>query len=226
MTDAPQPLSSLSADLSPSSSLLANLRQELMRHPPFAQMQASEVDFFLSHSRQNYFAPEEILIGPESGIVKELFFIRQGAVIGERGLAELSGGDRTAAAGRGRRGGAGSHAGPPVGRSVGGVARRHGPRGLCGGGAPRRLDHGPGLDAGEARGDARGPRGGAASRAGAGPAWRARGDVEPDVGRVRSAPGREPGAGRAGADHARGGGRGGGATRGVRRDQPTHRHSG
>ncbi|MDP2447892.1 MAG: DUF294 nucleotidyltransferase-like domain-containing protein [Polaromonas sp.] len=92
MTDAEQPLSLLNADLSPSSSLLANLRQELMRHPPFAQMQAGDVDFFLSHARQNYFAPEEILIEPDSGPVTELFFIRQGAVIGERGLAELSGG--------------------------------------------------------------------------------------------------------------------------------------
>lgn len=92
MTDADQPLSLLNADLSPSSSLLANLRQELMRHPPFAQMLAGDVDFFLSHARQNYFAPEEILIEPDSGPVTELFFIRQGAVIGERGLAELSGG--------------------------------------------------------------------------------------------------------------------------------------
>ncbi len=92
MTDAAQPLASLKADLSPSSSLLSNLRQELMRHPPFAQMQAGEVDFFLSHSRQNYFAPGEMLIGPENGVVEQLFFIRQGAVIGERGLAELSGG--------------------------------------------------------------------------------------------------------------------------------------
>jgi CBS domain-containing protein len=92
VTDAEQPLSSLNAALSPSSSLLANLRQELMRHPPFAQMQAGDVDFFLSHSRQNYFAPEEILIEPDSGPVKALFFIRQGEVIGERGLAELSGG--------------------------------------------------------------------------------------------------------------------------------------
>ncbi len=92
MTDADQPLASHSADLSPSSSLLANLRQELMRHPPFAQMQAGDVDYFLIHSRQNYFAPDEILIAPDNGLVKQLFFIRQGAVIGERGLAELSGG--------------------------------------------------------------------------------------------------------------------------------------
>ncbi|WP_395060072.1 DUF294 nucleotidyltransferase-like domain-containing protein [Polaromonas sp.] len=92
MTDANQPLASLNADLSPSSSLLANLRQELMRYPPFAQMLAGDVDFFLSHSRENYYAPGELLLTPDSGLVQNLIFIRQGAVIGERGLAELSGG--------------------------------------------------------------------------------------------------------------------------------------
>ncbi len=92
MTQSDQPLSPLNADLSPSSTLLANLRQEMMRHLPFAQMQASELDFFLSHARQNYYAPGEMLVTPDSGPVKQLFFIRQGAVIGERGLAELSGG--------------------------------------------------------------------------------------------------------------------------------------
>ncbi|MDP1955486.1 MAG: DUF294 nucleotidyltransferase-like domain-containing protein [Polaromonas sp.] len=89
---SPAPLPPLHADLSPSSSLLANLRLELMRYPPFAQMQASAVDYFLTHAQQNYFAPDELLLSPDSGTVKELFFIRQGAVIGERGLAELSGG--------------------------------------------------------------------------------------------------------------------------------------
>ena len=92
MTDADQPLALLNADLSPSSSLLTNLRQELMRYPPFAQMLAGDVDFFLSHSRENYYGPGELLITPDSGLVQNLIFIRQGAVIGERGLAELSGG--------------------------------------------------------------------------------------------------------------------------------------
>ncbi|WP_341908441.1 DUF294 nucleotidyltransferase-like domain-containing protein [Polaromonas sp. YR568] len=90
--DADPPLSPLQADQSPSSSLLANLRLALMQHPPFAQMSAEHVDFFLSHSTENYYAPGERLIDPDSGLVQHLFFIRQGAVIGERGLAELSGG--------------------------------------------------------------------------------------------------------------------------------------
>ena len=92
MTEPDKPLSPLSADLSPSSSLLANFRQELMRYPPFAQMLASDLDFFLKHTQQNYYAPGEVLLAPDSGVVKQLFFIRQGAVIGERGLAEFSSG--------------------------------------------------------------------------------------------------------------------------------------
>ncbi len=78
--------------LSPSASLLANLRQELVRYMPFSQMSAAELDFFLTHSHQQYFAPGETLIEPASGVVQHLFFIRQGAVSGKRGLADLSGG--------------------------------------------------------------------------------------------------------------------------------------
>ncbi|MDP3701500.1 MAG: DUF294 nucleotidyltransferase-like domain-containing protein [Hylemonella sp.] len=76
----------------PSGSLLGNLRQELARYTPFSQMEASDLDFFLSHVEQLYFAPGETLIEPANGEVKELFFIRQGAVSGKRGLADLSGG--------------------------------------------------------------------------------------------------------------------------------------
>ena len=78
--------------LSPSASLLANLRQELLRYMPFSQMAAAELDFFLSHSQQQYFAPGETLIEPASGPVQSLFFIRQGEVSGKRGMADLSGG--------------------------------------------------------------------------------------------------------------------------------------
>jgi len=76
----------------PSGSLLANLRQELARYTPFSQMDAADLDFFLGHAEQFYFAPGETLIEPASGEVIQLFFIRQGAVSGKRGLADLSGG--------------------------------------------------------------------------------------------------------------------------------------
>jgi CBS domain-containing protein len=87
----PQPASP-PAQQQPSPSLLENLRHELSRHPPFAQMDGAAVDFFLTHSCQRYYAPEEVLLGPGDGVVQEVFFIRRGAVTGQRGLAELAGG--------------------------------------------------------------------------------------------------------------------------------------
>ena len=76
----------------PPPSLLAALRPELARHPPFAQMMDDAVDFFLAHAEQRYFAPGEVLVEPASGAVEEIFLVRQGAVTGVKGLAELSGG--------------------------------------------------------------------------------------------------------------------------------------
>ncbi len=80
------------AQLQPSASLLENLRQELVRHPPFSQMAEADLDFFLTHANQQYFAPGEVLVEPSSGPVTQLFYIRKGAVTGVRGMAELSGG--------------------------------------------------------------------------------------------------------------------------------------
>lgn len=51
----------------------------------------AEVDDFLSHCEQQYFAPGELVIGPESGTVQSLYYVRQGAVTGTRGLAEAVG---------------------------------------------------------------------------------------------------------------------------------------
>jgi len=88
---APHPGTTLLAS-TPSGSLLANLRQELARYTPFSQMAAADLDFFLTHVQQQYFAPGEILVEPDSGVVTQLLYIRQGAVSGKRGLADLSGG--------------------------------------------------------------------------------------------------------------------------------------
>ena len=75
----------------PPPSLLAALRPELVRHPPFAQMDLAAVDFFLTRSEQRYYAPGETLVEPGSGPVEEIFLVRQGSVTGEKGLAEVSG---------------------------------------------------------------------------------------------------------------------------------------
>jgi CBS domain-containing protein len=78
--------------LSPAPSLFVHLRQSLLRHPPFDQMAPAAIDHFLAHAPQRYYAPGEILLEPAAGEVSEVFFLRQGAVTGVRGLAELSGG--------------------------------------------------------------------------------------------------------------------------------------
>lgn len=74
-------------DLSPSGSLLGNFRKELAQHAPFAQMAKADLDYFLSHTSQHYYAPEDVLIEPTSGRVTQLFYIRRGTVTGTRGLA-------------------------------------------------------------------------------------------------------------------------------------------
>lgn len=76
----------------PSESLLTNFRQELAQYAPFAQMAALDVDYFLAHAQQQYFAPDEILLEPAAGVVTQLLYIRQGVVRGTRGLAQHKGG--------------------------------------------------------------------------------------------------------------------------------------
>jgi CBS domain-containing protein len=81
----------MSSPVTPSPSLLTNFRQELAQHAPFAQMTVADVDYFLSHSQQLYFAPDEILLSPASGPVTQLFYIRQGSVTSNRALALQAG---------------------------------------------------------------------------------------------------------------------------------------
>ncbi|WP_088280131.1 DUF294 nucleotidyltransferase-like domain-containing protein [Ideonella sp. A 288] len=75
----------------PSSSLLANLRTELMRKLPFSHMAPAHVDQFIAGSAQAYFAPDEVVLEPASGPVPALYCIRSGSVTGRRGVADLSG---------------------------------------------------------------------------------------------------------------------------------------
>jgi CBS domain-containing protein len=81
-----------SGSSSPPPHLLAALRPDLVRRPPFSEMAPEAVDFFLARATQRYYAPDEILVEPASGPVREIFFIRQGAVSGVKGVAEVSGG--------------------------------------------------------------------------------------------------------------------------------------
>ncbi len=76
----------------PSASLVAGMRQVLMQYVPFARMQPQHVDEFLREARELYFAPQQRVLEPAGGPVRELYFIRQGAVTGEQGVAALSAG--------------------------------------------------------------------------------------------------------------------------------------
>jgi CBS domain-containing protein len=80
------------SSMTPSSSLIANLRTELMRFAPFAQMALSHVDRFIAQSTQCYFEPGEVVLAPAGGAVRELLYIRRGSVSGRRGMAEAKGG--------------------------------------------------------------------------------------------------------------------------------------
>ncbi len=68
---------------------MANLRQELQRFTPFTQMDSADIDYFLRHSKQNYFSPQEVILEPSSGAVTEIHFIRRGAVTVARYTADM-----------------------------------------------------------------------------------------------------------------------------------------
>ncbi len=68
----------------PSASLLANLRNELMRWPPFAQMSAVHVERCVRAASQAYFAPGETVLAPQHGPVTHLHVLRSGRISGSR----------------------------------------------------------------------------------------------------------------------------------------------
>lgn len=92
MTSRPEPVDPAAEHLRPSGSLLVNLGDELQRHAPFNEMDVAHVREFVAASRQAYFAPGESVVSPQDGPVRELYFIRRGAVTGQRGLSDVSGG--------------------------------------------------------------------------------------------------------------------------------------
>lgn len=68
---------------SSSSSLVQNLRQQLMRVWPFSKMAIADVDYFLRYSIEAYFAPGETLYLAD-GVLKDLYLIFQSRISGRR----------------------------------------------------------------------------------------------------------------------------------------------
>lgn len=75
----------------PSASLLANLRNELTRWPPFAQMSAAHVDRCIRSASQAYFAPGETVLSPQHGPVMHLHLLRSGRISGSPAQADAAG---------------------------------------------------------------------------------------------------------------------------------------
>ena len=86
----PSPDALTPSPLSPSSSLFANLRAELVRALPFSRMLAAHVDELLAQARQAYFAPDEVVLEAAMGPVHDLHYIRRGSVTGRQGLADTA----------------------------------------------------------------------------------------------------------------------------------------
>ena len=74
--------------LTSAQSLVKNLTQQLMTEVPFSSMQVSDVDFFVESSQEAYFAPNEVILSPETGVPKFLFLLRQGTVTGQRHVSK------------------------------------------------------------------------------------------------------------------------------------------
>lgn len=69
----------------PSGTLIAQLATELARRQPFSRMAQAHVERFVAGATQAYFAPGELVIGPESGAPQQLLCVRQGSIVGRRG---------------------------------------------------------------------------------------------------------------------------------------------
>ena len=82
---ASAPASTAAAASQPSASLVSNLRTELMRHAPFAQMPAPQVDHFIAACQQAYYAPGETVLAPADAAPAHLIYLRQGHVTGRVG---------------------------------------------------------------------------------------------------------------------------------------------
>ncbi|MBE7524019.1 MAG: CBS domain-containing protein [Burkholderiales bacterium] len=69
----------------PSPRLIAQLDAELARYAPFDRMAAEHRRAFVEASEQVYFAPDEVVLEPSSGVPQHMYVVRSGCIVGERG---------------------------------------------------------------------------------------------------------------------------------------------
>jgi len=80
------------SDATPAASLLDQLAAELVRHPPFAEMELAHVRQFIVGAREAYHAPGEVILEPSMGPVHSLVLLRSGRVTASRGASTPGGG--------------------------------------------------------------------------------------------------------------------------------------
>jgi len=62
--------------------LIAQVRDQLMRYPPFTRMEPAQVERFVESASEAYYAPGETLIAPADGPPTRLICVKSGAVVG------------------------------------------------------------------------------------------------------------------------------------------------
>jgi CBS domain-containing protein len=67
-----------------------NLRDELVRHAPFAQMDAAHVAAFIDGAEAVHYAAGSVLLSPQAGPVEHLYWLRSGVVLGH-GASDVAG---------------------------------------------------------------------------------------------------------------------------------------
>jgi CBS domain-containing protein len=72
----------------PTTHLAADLRAELARFEPFSRMDAPLVERFAAAAEQVHYLPGQTVLGPDSGAVHHLLWVRRGSVSGRRGGAD------------------------------------------------------------------------------------------------------------------------------------------
>jgi CBS domain-containing protein len=71
--------------MQPARNLLAVIVAELSPHLPFSRMAAADVAAFVEAGSVAYFAPGEVVFGPERGVAQALHVVRSGSIVGRRG---------------------------------------------------------------------------------------------------------------------------------------------
>ena len=79
-----------------SPTVVAGVRQALAAHPPFSLMRDEDLDLVARRAELAYFAPGELVVGPDSGPPAACWIVRQGLVEGRRPGAGGPPGEATA----------------------------------------------------------------------------------------------------------------------------------